>query len=120
MKRLWLLSILFLAPGISGCGCNLILYQDIVPSTLTLSVGETVPPPKISVHGCNTPRTIVKVARWESENPDVASVDAKTGVVTGVTSGETTINAFGTETDVDTGKAYETYISTLPVTVTSP
>ena len=120
MKRLWLLCILFLAPSVSGCGCNLILYQDIAPSMLTLSVGETAPPPKISFYGCNAPRTVAKVARWESENPDVASVDAKTGVVTGITPGETTINAFGTETDVDTGREYETYIAAVPITVTSP
>ncbi len=120
MKRFWLLGILFLAPSVSGCGCNLILYQDVVPSMLTLSVGESAPPPKISVYGCNLPRTTVEVARWESENPGVASVDAKTGVVTGVTPGETIINAFGTETDVDTGKVYETYEAALPVTVMSP
>ena len=120
MKRLWLLSILFLAPSMSGCGCTLELRVSIEPNSLTLTVGETALPPKISTYGCNSPRTVVEVTRWESENPDVASVDAKTGVVTGVTSGETTISAFGTETDVDTGKGYETYIAAVPVTVTSP
>lgn len=120
MRRLWLLSILFLTPSVSGCGCTLELRQYLEPSMLMLTVGETATPPKISIYGCNLPRTVVEITRWESENPDVASVDAKTGVVTGVAPGETVINAFGTDTDVDTGKDYETYEATLPVTVVSP
>ena len=74
MKQLWLLCILFLAPSVSGCGCTLELRTYLEPSSLTLTVGETAPPPRASVSGCAEPRHEVSVNRWESENPTIASV----------------------------------------------
>ena len=94
MKRLWLLSILFLAPSVSSCGCNAILNISISPSTVTLAVGETASPPQISVSGCTEPRRVVDIASWSSNNPDIALVDAATGVITGVAPGETNIIAY--------------------------
>lgn len=98
MKRfIWLLNILLLVPSVSGCGCPAILYTRISPSALTLTVGETAPPPKASVQGCFDPWREVEVEEWTSEDPDIASVDSDTGVITGVAPGETTIIASADE-----------------------
>lgn len=98
MKRLvWLLSILLLVPSVSGCGCPGILNTRLRPSTLTLTVGETAPPPQASVQACFDPWREVEVEEWTSENPGIASVDSDTGVITGVAPGETTIVASSEE-----------------------
>ena len=112
MRRLWLLGILFLAPSVSGCGCDLILRTYLDPTTLTLTVGETAPPPRASVSACAQPRHTVSVNRWESENPAIASVNEDTGVITGVAPGETRIAVYGNDAD--------SFFSVLPVTVASP
>lgn len=94
MKRfVWLLSILLLVPSVSSCGCDAILRTRLDPSTLTLTVGETAPPPQASVQECFEPWRTVEIEYWRSENPDIASVDADTGEITGVAPGETTIIA---------------------------
>ena len=85
MKRfVWPLSILLLVPSVSGCGCPAILNTRTHPSTLTLTVGETAPPPQLQTQGCFEPWRTVNVGDWISENPDIASVDTDTGVITGV------------------------------------
>ncbi len=110
MKRLWLLSILFLAPSVSSCGCTLfIIDQNLEPSFLTLTVGETALPPRASVSGCNMPRRSVEIDSWESENPNIASVTPDTGVTTGVAPGKTNIMA-----------RKSGFFSNLPVTVLAP
>lgn len=98
MKRFgWRLSVLLLVPNVSGCGCQGILRTHFDPSTLTLTVGETVPPPQALVSGCLKSRQIVEIETWRSENLDIASVDADTGVITGVTPGVTTVIALANE-----------------------
>lgn len=96
MKRsVWLLGILLLMPSVSGCGCTLELIVHLEPSTVTLAVGETAPPPQASISGCNTPRQSVRFEEWTSENPGIASVDPDTGVITGVAPGEATVLGSG-------------------------
>jgi len=112
MKRLvWLLSVLLLVPSVSGCGCTaeLRVYRD--PSTVTLAVAETAPPPRISTSGsgCFGPRQTVEILDWTSENPEIASVDPDTGVITGVAPGEAIIVGFAEENQ------REAYV--VPVTV---
>lgn len=100
MRRLWLLGILLIAPSVSGCGCEAIGFKRLDPSAITLSVGTTAPAPQAVITGCLEPRrTVVEVERWTSENPAVASVDAESGVITGMSPGETTINAFSDGSD---------------------
>lgn len=98
MKRLvWLLSILLLAPGVSSCGCPSILNTRLEPSILTLSVGKTAPPPRASVQGCFDPWREVEVEEWTSDDPNIASVNSDTGVITGIAPGETRITATADE-----------------------
>lgn len=114
MQRLWLLSILFIAPSVSGCGCQAIGFKRLDPRALTLSVGETAPPPRALLTGCpGPPVTVVEVESWTSEDPAVASVEAKSGVITGVAPGETTIRAFA-----DASDGGESFDDSLSVTVT--
>lgn len=117
MKRLWLLSVLFLAPSVSGCGCPLILHTHVEPRTLTLTVGETVPLPEASQSGCAEPRHPVEIETWTSEDPTIASVDADSGVVVGVAPGKTVIIAYTLEYDVDGGQSYLDSFSGVSVTV---
>lgn len=96
MKRLvWLLSLLPLVPSVSGYGCSLILRTHRDPSTATLAVAETAPPPQASTLGCGIPRVTVRFEEWTSENPNIASVNPDTGVITGVAPGEATILGSG-------------------------
>lgn len=97
MKRLWLLSILFLAPSVSGCGCTLELHVELLPSVIVLAVGETAPSPRASIYGCGLPRqpVVFETGTYRSEDPTIASVDSETGVITGVALGETVILARG-------------------------
>ena len=117
MKRLALLSVLLLAPGVSGCGCTLELYIHFEPRTLTLTVGETTPLPRASQSGCAEPRHPVEIDTWTSVDPAVASVDADSGVVVGVAPGETEITASTLERDVDGGQSYLSYFGSVSVTV---
>lgn len=112
MKRLWLLSVLLLVPGVSSCGCNLILNVYLEPKTVVLAVGEAAPPPKVATQFCFEPRRTVKVTAWEAQNPEIAAVDADTGTITGVASGETSLIAFA---GGDSGNRFY-----IPVTVTAP
>ncbi len=108
MKRLvWLLSILLLVPSVSGCTCEARFHLE--PSTLTLRVGGTAPPPRASVSGCNSPKRTIAIETWTSENPEIASVDSDTGVITGVAPGETTIDVIAVEP--------ESFYGTLSITV---
>lgn len=94
MKRLvLLLCVSLLVPSVSGCGCTLELRKYLEPSTITLAVGETAAPPRASVSGCSEPRRAVEIDTRTSQNPDTASVDADTGVITGVAPGGATIIA---------------------------
>ena len=96
MKRfVWFLSVLLLVPSVSSCGCDLILRVDRNPSTVTVAVGETAPPPQALLYGCGTPRLTVRFEDWRSENPNIASVGTNTGVITGVAPGEVTVIGFG-------------------------
>ena len=98
MKRfVWLLSVLLLVPSVSGCSCQGIIRTHFDPSTLTLVVGEVAPAPQVSISGCLKPRQTVEIKAWRSENPDLASVNMDTGVITGVAPGETTITGFEQE-----------------------
>ena len=112
MKRLWLLSVLFLAPGVSSCGCNLILNVYTEPKTVVLSVGETASPPSVSTQFCFEPRQRVEITAWESRNSEIASVDPATGVITGVAPGETNVIAFAE------GDSRDTFY--IPVTLVAP
>ena len=93
MRLLWLLSILFLAPSVSGCGCTLELRQEFSPSVVVLTVGETARPPQASIFGCGLPRqpVVFETGTYSSEEPTIASVDSETGMITGVAPGETVI-----------------------------
>ena len=93
MRLLWLLSILFLAPSVSSCGCTLELRVELSPSMVVLAVGGTAPPPQASIYGCGLPRQPVmfETGTYSSEDPTVASVNPETGVITGVAPGETVI-----------------------------
>ncbi len=95
MRRLWLLGILFLVPGVSSCTAELRIDYD--PDSVTLAVGETAPPPRITTSGYNTPTQTVKILEWTVEHPAVASVDPSTGVITGVAPGETRITGYELE-----------------------
>ena len=112
MRLLWLLSILFLAPSVSGCGCTLELNHELLPSKVILAVGETTSPPQASIYGCNVPRQSVVLETYKSEDPAVASVNPETGVITGVAPGETTIIITGVVEQED----YSSFFY-LPVTV---
>lgn len=112
MRLLWLLSILFLAPSVSGCGCTLELRRDLSPSVVVLTVGETAPPPQASIYGCGVPRQPVVFETYRAEDPAIASVDPETGMITGVAPGETAIIATGFVEQED----YRSYFR-LPVTV---
>lgn len=115
MRLLWLLSILFIAPSVSGCGCTLELNHELSPNRVILTVGETAPPPQASIYGCNLPRQSVVLETYRSEDPTIASVNPETGVVTGVAPGETTIIIVGfAEQEDDSSYFY------LPVTVEAP
>jgi len=119
MKRLrlvWLLSILPLAPGVASCGCPLILRTRIEPSTLTLTVGETAPPPRALVQGCFDPWREVEVEEWTSEDPAIASVNPDTGAITGIAPGETKIIAEADEPEPFGGSVAVTVVS--PTTAT--
>lgn len=114
MKRLWLLSILFLAPSVSGCGCTLELYEEFSPSVVVLAVGGTSPLPQASIYGCGSPKqpVVFQPGTYNSADPAVASVNPETGVITGVAPGETTIQARGVvKEDQYSGLFY------IPVTV---
>lgn len=111
-RLIWLVSILFLAPSVSSCGCTLELNHELLPGKVSLAVGETAPPPQASIYGCNVPRQPVVLETYRSEDPTVASVNPETGVVTGVTPGETTIILTGVVEQGD----YSSYFY-LPVTV---
>lgn len=94
MKRsVWLLSLLLIAPGVSSCGCTLMLYTRLEPDTLALRVGETAAAPRALVQGCFDPWREVEVETWRSEDPEIAAVDPRTGAITGVAPGETRILA---------------------------
>lgn len=113
MRRLiCLLSLSLLVPSVSGCGCTLELRIDYVPDSVTLVVGETAPPPRITTSGCNTPRQTVEILEWTVENPEIASVDPDTGVITGVAPGETRVTGYELENQRN---AFG-----FPVTVVSP
>lgn len=115
MKRfVWLLSVLLPVPSVSGCGCPAILNTRLGPSTLTLTVGETAPPPQASVQECFEPWRTVEIEEWTSENPDIASVDSDTGVITGVVPGEMTIIA-----TADEPVPFEGYVSVTVVASTT-
>ena len=120
MKKLWVLSVLFIAPSVSGCGCELILYTYLEPSTLTLEVGETAPFPQASHSGCGEPRHPVEIDTWKSDDPTIASVDADALVIAGVAPGETRLNAFTLERSIDTGENYLSSFKGLTVTVIVP
>lgn len=112
MKRsVWLLSLMLLVPSVSGCGCNAMLRTRLSTSTVTLTVGETAPPPQASVQECFEPWRTVEVEEWGSRNPDVASVNTDTGVITGVARGETTIVATADEPMPFSGEVSVTVVS---------
>jgi hypothetical protein len=110
MKRLvWLLSLMLLVPGLSGCGCSAVLRIHRDPDTVTVAVGETAPPPRISTSECFEPRRTVEILEWRSENPEIALVNPDTGVITGVAPGEMVSIGYAQENQTE---AY-----TVPVTV---
>ncbi len=103
MKRLvWLLSLSLLVPSVSGCTAELRINYD--PDSVTLAASETAPPPKITTSGYSVPNRTIEIVEWTVQDPEIASVDADTGVITGVAPGETRVvgyeqegfrNAFG-------------------------
>lgn len=112
MKRfVWLSSVLLLVLSVSGCGCPAILNIRVHPSTVILPVGETAPPPQVSTQGCFKPWRSVEFVEWTSEDPEIASVDADTGVITGVAPGKTTIIAFAEENFRDTFPTHVTVVA---------
>lgn len=102
MKRLvWLLSLTLLVPGLSGCGCEAILRIHRDPDTVTVAVGETAPPLRISTSGCYELPRAVEILEWRSEDPEIALVDPNTGVITGVAPGEAHITGYAQEDQID-------------------
>jgi hypothetical protein len=64
-----------------------------------------------------TPSTVNQVVTWSSANEGIATVDAETGVVTGVSAGEVAITATSTEDPSLTGSYTVTVVSsTIAVT----
>jgi hypothetical protein len=110
MKRLvWLLSLTLLVPSLSGCGCEAILRIHRDPDTVTVAVGETAPPPRISTSGCYELPRAVEILEWRSEDPEIALVDPNTGVITGVAPGEMV--------SIGYAQGNQTGAYTVPVTV---
>lgn len=113
-RLLWVLSILFIAPSVSGCGCTLELRVALSPSVVALAVGETALPPRASIYGCGVPRqpVVFEAGTYSSEDPTVASVNPETGMIMGVALGETIVFARGAvEQEQYSGLFY------IPVTV---
>ena len=110
MKRLvWLLCLLLLVPSVSGCTAELRIDYDT--DSVTLTVGETAPPPRITTSGYAVPNRTIKIVEWAVQDAEIASVDADTGVITGVAPGETSIVGYEQE---GLGNAFG-----FPVTVTA-
>jgi hypothetical protein len=73
--------------GIMGPGCDTVLSWSVTPTEATLAVGESITA-TAEANDCGGPGVNI---RWSSENPAVASVNAMTGLISGVTAGSTTI-----------------------------
>jgi uncharacterized protein YjdB len=111
MKYLfWPLCPLLLIPSVSEC--ELSLQAHLVPSSVSLAVGETAPSPQASISRCGEPRHTVRLETWTSENPQIASVNPDTGVITGVSSSETTVVAYAEDGEANCGGTFR-----IPVTV---
>lgn len=115
MKRLRLLSVLFLTLSVSGC--TLESRIDRSPDMVTLAVGETAPSPRASISGYRTPRQTVRFDSWTSEDPNIASINPDTGVITGVAPGGTTV--LGSGVAILPGEDYSGVFD-FAVTVVSP
>jgi hypothetical protein len=64
-----------------------------------------------------TPVTVSHVVTWSSANESIATVDAETGVVTGVSAGEVAITATSTE-DTDLSGSYTVTVVSSTIAVT--
>ena len=60
--------------------------KDTVQLTANLDYGQKVYEPKVA-----------PVIRWESLNPDIATIDPKTGVLTAISTGKVTVKAYADE-----------------------
>ncbi len=61
-----------------------------------------------------------KEVTWSSSNPDVATVDSKTGTVTAVAAGETVITATATKDNISGTITVKVYVPATKVTITPP
>jgi hypothetical protein len=91
--------LLALCIGASGCevlapSCTDDLSQRVEPATATITVGEQLKP-AAQFYGCRGSRRLSDVITWSSADPDIASVDASTGIITGRTTGSTRITPHG-------------------------
>ena len=86
---------------------------SISPSTTNLTAGE-----KVTLSATVLPENAVKTVTWTSSNPNVASVDANTGVVTAVSAGTATITATSTKTPSIKGTATINVKSVSAISIT--
>ncbi|MDB4935469.1 MAG: von Willebrand factor type domain protein [Labilithrix sp.] len=71
----------------------------VTPNPAQVAVGTTQDMTALGVYSDGAARNLsaMKMVTWSSSRPDVATVDAATGTVTGVIAGDTTITATGPE-----------------------
>ena len=106
-------SVILLALCIGASGCEVLapactddLSQRVEPTAATITVGEQLKA-TTQFYGCRGSRRLSDEITWSSANPDVASVDRSTGVITGRAMGSTRITPNG-----------EKYGSTLSIDIT--
>lgn len=93
--RALLLSGLLGAAAASGCSqitdaCTRELRWKLEPQARTLNVGESFTP-ELALSGCGGRERLTDVASWQSADARVVAVDARTGRVAALATGQTTV-----------------------------
>ena len=74
--------------------CPAVLFVGVIPSSISIAIGETSVVPVVSLHGgCN--ETLSDTFTWTVADPSIVSVNAATGAVTGLKVGQTLLTAHG-------------------------
>jgi hypothetical protein len=107
----WVLALGVLTLSLGGCSetiCTAEITYEQNFSDITLEVGERAKA-TFKVMGCGGSIDLTRSVAWTSNNPNVATVERKTGEITGRSIGKTRVKVvakYGSDNFVDEDQSY--------------